>query len=293
MTQDVFISYRRADTSGHAGRISDELERHFGREVTFRDIASIAAGADFVHALDRAIAAARVCIVLIGDTWLSEQLPDGTRRLDAADDHVRREVELALARDGLLVLPVLVEGADMPTAEQLPASLHQLARLQAIELSESRWDYDMAHLLRVLQNAGVAVQAPPRAPRWLWPLLGAVAALLLAVVFYCCGGKQARGVDAYTGLWHLPDGGFWSVREKDDALWVEETHHQSRQVWKRGPADRDGDGLHASLEPVFGGADFRYLHSLNLSDDGQSLIGSVRRSDQQAERSLVLTRTRQ
>ena len=69
MQHSVFISYRRADTSGHAGRLSDDLARHFGRSVAFRDIDSIDAGADFVHALEQAIGHARACIVLIGDTF--------------------------------------------------------------------------------------------------------------------------------------------------------------------------------------------------------------------------------
>ena len=291
MEHSVFISYRRADTSGHAGRISDDLERHFGQSVTFRDIDSIEAGVDFVHALERAIGEAHVCVVLIGDTWLSEQAADGSRRLDDIDDHVRREVEIALATPELLVVPVLVEGAGMPSADELPASLQRLARLQAVELSESRWDYDVSRLAAVLRDAGVAGPTSRSPPRWLLALLIAIVATLIAVAVYWWI-DDGDDIDAYTGLWFLPNGSFWTVREKDDALWVEETHYDSQQVWKRGPGRIDDDGLHTALQLVFEKQPFRYLHKLQLATDGQSLIGAERRSDQSKGRSLVLTRSR-
>ena len=291
MEHSVFISYRRADTSGHAGRISDDLARHFGRPVAFRDIDSIGAGVDFVRALERAIDEARVCIVLIGGTWLSEQAADGQRRLDDVEDHVRREVESALDKPDLIVLPVLVEGAKMPTADELPASMQRLARLQAVELSETRWDYDVSRLAAALRDAGVNPPASGALPRWVVPLLLAILAALIAVAVFCWV-EDSDGIDAYTGLWFLPNGGFWTVREKDDALWIEETHHQSQQVWKRGPGRIKRDGLHVALQLVFDKEDFRYQHRLRLSEDGQSLIGAVRRSDQSKGRSLVLTRNR-
>lgn len=291
MEHSVFISYRRADTSGHAGRLSDDLKQHFGRSVAFRDIDSIEAGADFVHALERAIDDARACIVLIGDTWLSAQAADGSRRLDRIDDHVRREIEMALDTPKLLILPVLVEGATMPSADELPASLQRLARLQAVELSESRWDYDVSRLAGVLRDAGVAAPAPRSLPRWLVPLLAALlAALIAAAMLHWLSDDD--DIEAYTGLWFLPNGSFWTVREKDDALWIEETHHDSQQVWKRGQGRLESDGLHAALKLVFEDKSFRYLHKLQLSADGQSLIGAVRRSDREQGRSLVLTRQR-
>lgn len=289
MQHEVFISYRRADTAGHAGRICDDLDRQFGRAVAFRDIDSIDAGADFVDALEHAIGAARVCIVLIGDTWLSQRHMDGTRRLDDPDDHVRREIELALANDDLLVLPVLVEGAVMPNAEQLPSSLVRLARLQAVELSDSRWDFDLSRVATVLRDAGVRATVVTRTPRWLWPLLGAMALLLAAVGAFSLRG-QGSDADAFMGLWQLPNGSFWTVREKQGGLWIEETHYESREVWKRGVGEHDGDRLSVALELVFERKPFRYLHELRLSDDGRALIGAVRRSDRHEERSLVLTR---
>lgn len=292
MERMIFLSYRRADTAGHAGRICDDLARYFGQAVVFRDIDSIAVGSDFVQALEKAIAAARVAIVLIGEGWLSARADDGTRRIDDPEDHVRREVLMALAESDLKVIPVLVEDAAMPDAQDLPEALRGLARLQAIELSENRWDYDMARLIGVLEEAGI--QRPPtpsRLPRWLVPLLGILLLAMVVMAIWCWRG-MAPGPDVFTGLWYLPNGSFWTVRETDNGLWVEETHHESQQVWKRGPGSVDGDELSAQLELVFEREPFRYEHRLRLSEDRQSLVGSVKRSDRSTESSLVMTRDR-
>ena len=289
MNHGVFLSYRRADTAGHAGRICDDLERHFGTPIVFRDIDSIKAGSDFVQALEAAIAEARVAIVLIGDTWLKEASDDGLPRLQDPEDQVRHEVAMALNARSLTVLPVLVEGASMPDEQQLPEPLRNLARLQAIELSDSRWEYDIERLARALEAAGIHAKASSRLPAWFAPLAGAVIIFAIAAFVWCRQGSRTT-VDDYAGLWHLPNGSFWTVREKDGQLWVEETHHDSRQVWKRGPAKIDSDGFSAELDLVFDRESLVYLHRLRLADDRHSLIGSVRRSDQELESSLVLTR---
>ena len=290
MNHSVFLSYRRADTAGHAGRICDDLERHFGFPLVFRDIDSIAVGSDFVQALESAVANARVAIILIGDTWLTEASADGVPRINDPDDHVHREVAMALQEPSLSVVPVLVEGVSMPTEQALPEPLRELARLQAIELSDSRWGYDIKRLAQVLETAGVQNAVRTRLPRWFAPLAGAVGVIAIAAMAWCWQGSTAA-IDQYAGLWHLPNGSFWTVREKEGQLWVEETHNDSKQVWKRGAGMIDADGLAVELDLVFDREPFLYLHRLRLSDDRQSLIGSVRRSDQTVESSLVLTRS--
>ena len=103
----IFVSYRRRDTAGHAGRLVDGLRHEFGREQVFLDI-DIPPGVDFSDHIDRTIGAARVLVVLIGDDWLNVQDRQGRRRLDDPADFVRTEIRSALHR-GLTVIPVLVE----------------------------------------------------------------------------------------------------------------------------------------------------------------------------------------
>jgi hypothetical protein len=140
----VFISYRRDDTAGHAGRLFDSLVRRFGEPSVFMDLTDIDPGSDFVETLERAVGSCDVLLVLIGRNWLHAD-SQGRSRLEDPQDLLRREVATALTRN-IPVLPVLVQGAQMPTADELPQELKALARRQAIELSESRWETDVAHL---------------------------------------------------------------------------------------------------------------------------------------------------
>jgi TIR domain/PASTA domain len=143
----IFVSYRRKETAGHAGRLFDRLREHFGSTNVFRDVDRLKPGDDFVEALARAVDSADVFILVIGRDWLDVRNQRGERRLDDPTDFIRLELETALRRK-ILVLPVLVEGATMVDAQELPEPLRPLARRQAIELSEHRWDFDVQELLR-------------------------------------------------------------------------------------------------------------------------------------------------
>ena len=147
---NIFINYRREDSSGHAGRIFDALSDHFAGRL-FMDVDTIEPGIDFVEAIEQAVGSCEVLIVVIGREWLSIKDAAGKRRLDNPEDFVRLEVESALERK-IRVIPVLVEGAQMPPAELLPPSLAQLARRNAIELSDTRWAYDVDRLVRTVQK---------------------------------------------------------------------------------------------------------------------------------------------
>jgi hypothetical protein len=207
---NIFISYRRDDSSGYAGRLYDRLAAHFGRPNVFMDIEALEPGVDFVDGIDQAMDACGALVVLIGSEWLSATDAQGRRRLDDPNDFVRLEIANALRRD-LCVLPVLVNGAVMPSAQELPPELAPLARRQAQELSNSRWDFDVGHLITALErwlaraagtgpvtvgNARQGVQplpprdahkgqgqrpreAPAGTPAWVWP---AAVALLLGVL---------------------------------------------------------------------------------------------------------------
>lgn len=147
----IFISYRREDTAYPVGWLFDRLVGHFGRDQVFKDMDSIELGEDFVQEINEALAGCDVLLAVIGDRWLTITDEDGERRLDLSGDYVRLEIETALARN-VHVIPVLVEGARMPRAGELPSSVAMLARRQALELSPSHFEADIARLIRALDK---------------------------------------------------------------------------------------------------------------------------------------------
>lgn len=154
----VFISYRRQDSQSAAGRLADHLKEQL-RTPVFRDVETIEPGVDFVEAIEKALASCAVMLVVIGPRWMSATDASGRRRLDDPNDYTRLEAGTALKRN-VRVIPVLVEGAVMPDAHDLPEELKPLARRNAIELSDKRWEYDVAQLVetlhKVLGDVGLA-----------------------------------------------------------------------------------------------------------------------------------------
>jgi TIR domain len=145
MAQRIFISYRRDDSRGYAGRLQGDLSRRYSEEHVFRDI-EIPPGADFGEYITSLVDKCNVVLAIIGPGWLDARNREGERRLDDPQDWVRLEIERALARDGVEVIPVLVDGARLPPREELPASMLALRRRNAFELSDRRWDYDLEEL---------------------------------------------------------------------------------------------------------------------------------------------------
>jgi hypothetical protein len=171
----VFISYRRDDSAGYAGRLSDQLSERFGADHVFRDVVDIAPGVDFVRALDDAVSTCDVLVAVIGARWLGPGDATGRRRLDDPADYVRRELAAALSR-GIRVIPVLIERAAMPSETDLPDALRPLARRNAIELRDAAWDQDTARLMNAIEPGSRLAAAPPaRAPLRLIGLVGVIA----------------------------------------------------------------------------------------------------------------------
>jgi len=169
----VFISYRREDSAGHAGRLYDSLQSHFGDNHVFMDLSDIDSGTNFVDVIQAAIKSSDVVLALIGKQWLTCS-SGGTRRLDLANDFVRTEIATALAQ-GVPVIPVLVQGAGMPLAPSLPEPLKQLASHDAHDLSDERWSYDVGRLIDATEKlAGKTGQSRRRA-------LAAIGAALLVI----------------------------------------------------------------------------------------------------------------
>ena len=147
---EIFLSYRRQDSESATGRLADDLEAHFGDERVFRDH-EIAAGENFVEAIRRSVESSTVVLAIVGRRWLDARDAEGRRRLDDRADFVRLEIELALAAR-VPVVPVLVEGATMPAALDLPPSLAEFSRCQAVELSDRRWRDDAEKLIETLES---------------------------------------------------------------------------------------------------------------------------------------------
>lgn len=146
----IFLSYRRDDSAGHAGRLFDRLSEHFGRERLFMDVDHIEPGEDFVQVIEAAVGSSAVLLVVIGRRWLTSG--DVTaRRIDNPNDFVRLEVASALASN-IRVIPVLVQDATMPGPQDLPDDLLSLTRRNAIELSDLRWNRDVDQLISGLER---------------------------------------------------------------------------------------------------------------------------------------------
>lgn len=156
----IFINYRRDDSAAYAGRIYDRLAKHFGHENCFMDIDHIAPGEDFIQVIQEKLSAVQVAAVLIGKQWLNIKDDDGQRRLDNPDDIVRLEIATLLARK-IRVIPVLVGGANIPDASQLPESLVPLAGRNAYEISDVRFNTDVDRFIQALEEI-VDVQILPK-----------------------------------------------------------------------------------------------------------------------------------
>jgi hypothetical protein len=160
----IFVNYRRSDSEGESGRLFDDLTSHFGAESIFMDVAAIEPGRDFRKAIDQSVAACSVLLAVIGREWLEAKDAAGDRRLEDPNDFVRIELASALRRD-IPVVPVLVRGAKMPHADQLPDDLKDLAYRNAVELTHARWKSDVQVLIRALgPYVDLAGPGPSAAP---------------------------------------------------------------------------------------------------------------------------------
>ncbi len=173
MGDAIFISYRREDSRSVAGRIYDRLSERWPADQIFMDVDSIGPGVDFLEFIRERLAASKVALVVIGPRWLDARDEEGRRRLDQPGDYVRLEVAEAIRRD-LHVIPLLVEGAALPAAEELPDDLKGLRRHNAFEIRHERFRHDVDLLERAIRS----IISPRRSARW--PVVIGLAALLAA-----------------------------------------------------------------------------------------------------------------
>jgi hypothetical protein len=167
----IFISYRREDAAAYAGRLCDRLNAALSADRVFMDVEDIRPGEDFEQAIQEKIAGCEVVLAVIGPRWLEIM----SKRGGQGDDFVRQELSAALERQ-ITVIPVLVGGARMPAPADLPPELERLSRRNAVELSDTRFDRDVAHLSELLSRW------KPNRRRW-W-VAAALAVVALAAAFF-------------------------------------------------------------------------------------------------------------
>jgi hypothetical protein len=197
-TPKIFVSYRRQDSAATSGRLRDHMAAVLGDDRIFLDVEKIDVGEDFVNAILTEISSAQVMLVMIGRDWGD---PNGQgARLHHPMDHVRAEIRAGLST-GLRVIPVLVDGANMPDPEDLPEDLKLLARLNAFEIRNARFADDADALI------GLIVGEKPRrdgragiGTLVLWFLGGALAGLVLYVLIGIIhNAATGRALDAVLG----------------------------------------------------------------------------------------------
>ena len=194
----IFISYRREDSAGDAGRLADHLNRRFGSARVFLDIETIDPGTDFERALTSSLQETAAMLVVIGPRWTSLAKADGSRRLDDPNDYVRREVEAALGRN-IPVVPVLVQGAQLPRKDELPESLAPLVKRQVATLDHAEFHADAERLCDRLAGAIGAEGVPAsQSVRRLWPVAAVLAAAAFGFVLYL--SMSGRGEPGESGV---------------------------------------------------------------------------------------------
>ena len=200
----IFICYRREDTLDFAGRLHDRLGAKYGAPNVVLDVDNVPIGVNFQNYLDSQIEQCDLLLALIGPHWLAAANPNG-RRLDDPRDFVRIEIESALRRQ-MPVIPILVGGAAMPRAQDLPESLAPLSYINAAELASNR-DFN-AHFERLAKaidelTRGKAVALAPASPV---PVEDAGPKLMAALK------RKLEQIPRFKQLLWKNIGGWWSVR---------------------------------------------------------------------------------
>ena len=179
----IFISYRRDDSAGYTRAIYDQLAERFTEKRIFMDVDAIEPGLPFDEVINQAVSRCEILLAMIGKRWMEQQPGVGAGpRINDEKDFVRLEIAAALSRN-VRVIPVLLDGAGMPTEESLPEPLRALARRKAIEISNTRFKSDVERLIEVVSKVLGEADAPrnPQVPRsrrsMLYWLLGGFAAV--------------------------------------------------------------------------------------------------------------------
>jgi hypothetical protein len=249
----VLINYRRGETAGEARALFKELAATGGGDAVFMDVDTIALGRDFRQVIRERLESCDLMLALVGRDWIAAEDPSGRRRLDDPNDFVRFEIEAALRR-GIPVTPVLVQGAQMPAAEQLPEAIRDFAFRNAFELSHNTWESDVNELLKRLglrehegghggDRAWGRRQAAWR--RWFWlktALIATLASGIVGGVLYLFTGQPPASNTA-TPVKTLSS----PVAEEPPRTRQDETKHSADTEGSKGRSEESVDDLGAKL----------------------------------------------
>jgi hypothetical protein len=150
LRKSIFLSYRRDDSAGQTGRLKDILVEQLGDDCVFLDVDNIPLGANFVEKLTQEVSSCALVLVVIGGQWLSLRDAGGKRRIDNPRDPVRIEVVTAL-QGNISVVPILLDGMEMPPADSLPDDMKALVVRHGIEINHSTFRSDVDRLVRGLK----------------------------------------------------------------------------------------------------------------------------------------------
>ena len=179
----VFVSYRRGDSEGQARALKNDLVELIGKSSVFMDVDNIALGQDFRHVLQERLESCDVLLALIGPGWLDAKDGEGNRRLENATDLVRHEIAAALKRN-IPVIPVLLQGVQVPPPERLPEDIRELAYRHAFGLGHSTWESDVREMVRRLgldKEAAVSTAGTSRV-KTAWLMVAVAAIVIIATV---------------------------------------------------------------------------------------------------------------
>jgi hypothetical protein len=226
MSGKIVLSYRRSDSDVITGRIRDNLANHYGEDAVFMDIDSIPLGFDYREQMRDALSDNKVMIAVIGPKWLGGRGKDA--RINANNDPVRIELETAF-QQGMRIIPVLVSGATMPKASDLPQSLQGLCYINAGEVDGgrdfrqhmSRLIYAIDQILKTGESplsgqisktepVSRSGSPPGSSPKWVPFALGAIACLLVTVggiwIYFTAGSeKHDKCIAGYVWREAIPD----------------------------------------------------------------------------------------
>lgn len=237
----IFISYRRDDSAGFAGRLYDSLCAAFPGDKIFIDVERLCSGDDFAREIEGTLRACDVCLVMIGPRWLKAADQYGRRRLDQPNDWVRIEIGAALTRN-VRVIPLLVDEAVMPPGEALPPDLVRLSSLQARVLHHYTFTRDVDALVQGIRQASDARRS-----------LAASMASLKA------GCVRVHPVDQLEYAW-IPPGRFMMGRVPGDGV-TDERYDDEKP---RHPVQLT-QGFWLSRGPVTAGAYGRFVRSRGIA----------------------------